>query len=100
MFKKKSFPLKGIFYLIAVQTRWLLVAVVLLLPIAGKCQSINWIGSSTDWNLPSNWQGGVVPSTSSDVIITACTTCPILPYPLTINSLTMNTGAKLSLGSH
>jgi concanavalin A-like lectin/glucanase superfamily protein len=57
-----------------------------------------WTGTtSTDWSVGSNWQCGSVPTTTSNVIIPSVTNKPILSVSVTINSITLNSGATLGL---
>ncbi len=59
-----------------------------------------WTGEeSTDWNAGANWQNSLAPGHGSDVVINACTTCPVLPSAITIRNLTVE-GGKLNLASH
>jgi hypothetical protein len=55
---------------------------------------------TTDWNTAANWTEGIVPTSSGDVIVNACTICPVLNANTTINSVTLNTGANLTVGSY
>lgn len=59
-----------------------------------------WTGvTSTDWNTPSNWSDGLLPSNSCpDVIITKVANKPVLSSGIaTINNLVINSGASLTV---
>ncbi|MFY7883487.1 MAG: hypothetical protein ACOVOV_01440, partial [Dolichospermum sp.] len=50
-----------------------------------------WIGAtSTNYSTGSNWCGGSVPASNSDIIITATGNNPILTSNLTVNNITLN----------
>lgn len=58
-----------------------------------------WLGNTTEWNLASNWVGGV-PGTSTNARITsAVPNQPVISGPVTAvcNILTINTGASLTI---
>ena len=67
------------------------------------CDALGWSGAiSNDWSNTGNWYGGVVPSSSHNVIITSL--APNMPLvnssPLTpagCNSLTIDAGATLTI---
>jgi hypothetical protein len=62
--------------------------------------SNSWVGtSSNDWNNPDNWCGGV-PTSTSDVVITAGTPFqPSLSNVGSVHNLTINNGASVTIAS-
>lgn len=57
-------------------------------------------GTSTDWNTPSNWYSGVIPTSSTDITIAStATNQPVISGSTTAvcNSLTIGTGASLTI---
>ena len=59
-------------------------------------------GTSTDWATASNWNGGTLPTSTLDAIIPSGTTyAPLVAASTTVqvNSLTVNSGATVTLGS-
>ncbi len=67
--------------------------------------AMQWVGGTsgheTDWSTASNWACGVVPSTTDNIIIAATSFVPVLPSggSATVNDLTINSGALVSLAS-
>jgi len=65
--------------------------------------TLTWDGSeSSDWNDPDNWDGGVVPTSSFDVIIPDAASVPNSPsintgITATCANLTLQTGATLNV---
>nr|AOE06549.1 carbohydrate binding family CBM6 [uncultured bacterium]CBL87557.1 secreted protein containing PKD domains [uncultured Flavobacteriia bacterium] len=60
-----------------------------------------WDGSSgTSWSDASNWSCGTVPSSSSLVVIADVTNQPVISGNSTISSLTVNSGAEISVSSN
>ncbi len=55
---------------------------------------------NTDWNNGANWQGGIVPTTTSEVVVNACSVCPQLSTNTSIARLTLNINSSISLASH
>lgn len=56
-----------------------------------------WTGAvSTDWNDAGNWDAGV-PTSSDNVFIDACTTCPKLNSNVSIGNLHLNWDSKIDL---
>ena len=57
-----------------------------------------WTGTnSTAWSDAGNWSNSSIPLSSSNVIIAAATNQPLLSADLSINSLTINSGASLTV---
>ena len=68
-------------------------------PTANSC---TWTGATdTDWSTASNWDscGGVIPQSADSVIIPNVTNDPILDADITINDLTLQPDAVLSLNT-
>ncbi len=67
--------------------------------------AMQWVGGTsgheTDFSTASNWACGIVPSTTDDIIIAATAYAPVLPAggSITVNDLTLNSGAVLNLAS-
>ncbi len=59
--------------------------------------TIKWIGfTDTNWTKTTNWLDGIIPSTTSDIIIPAdLTNYPTISSALTINSILLKSGATL-----
>lgn len=58
-----------------------------------------WLGSTSNWNLPGNWCGGV-PTLSSDITIpSGAINMPRINAPSYVNNLTLEAGAELTLTS-
>ena len=62
-------------------------------------KAVGWIGvMSSDWDNPANWGNGVLPTTSSDVIIPRDTPFqPIVNTNTVIRSITLMEGASLGI---
>ena len=57
-----------------------------------------WLGTTDNsWNTASNWSCGSVPTGVSNVGIASVTNQPIIASDITINSLTINSGASLTV---
>ncbi|MDO8675227.1 MAG: filamentous hemagglutinin N-terminal domain-containing protein [Candidatus Omnitrophota bacterium] len=58
-----------------------------------------WTGAvSTDWDNPSNWDTGSVPTSATDVVIPDTATKPTLSSNVSVGNLTINSGTTLSMG--
>lgn len=70
-----------------------------ILNVNVSCVEGTWIGSiSSSWNTPGNWCGGILPSGTTDVIITsASTNQPALGTNGNVRNLTISNGAILSI---
>lgn len=56
-----------------------------------------WIGSvNSDWNNAGNWSPSA-PNTTDNVVVDACSNCPVLSSNVTLASLALGWGAKISL---
>lgn len=57
----------------------------------------NWTGTtSTDWHTASNWDTGLIPSETDDIIIpSGLTNYPTISSNVTVKSITINSGASL-----
>ncbi|MDP2542038.1 hypothetical protein CSC81_08155 [Tenacibaculum discolor] len=60
-------------------------------------ETVTWTGSmNNDWNTASNWSPSVTPPTNADVVIpSGVTNYPTISSPITVNSITINSGASL-----
>ena len=60
-----------------------------------------WLGGTADWNTGSNWYGGTVPSSVTNVIIPLATKQPVISSPLIAecNNMTINSGASLTINA-
>lgn len=57
-----------------------------------------WLGVNTSWTNTSNWCGGVVPTSSTNIVIDgSATNMPVLAANTTINSLSLASGKKIVL---
>lgn len=66
-----------------------------------EAEPVSWTGStSTAWTTASNWSSGSVPTSSSKIIIPNVTNQPVITANLTIASLTVNTGADITISSN
>ena len=63
----------------------------------GVPATITWVGSTSDWDNPTNWSPPVVPQSTDDVVIQTSTVNPTLNVSPTINNFTVNSGT-LDLG--
>ncbi|MFI5220905.1 MAG: T9SS type A sorting domain-containing protein [Bacteroidia bacterium] len=69
-----------------------------ILTVAANCVPGTWEGTTnTDWNTTSNWCGGVIPTSSTNVIITSVTNQPTISAAAVCNNITINSGAKLTI---
>ena len=58
----------------------------------------SWTGvTSTDWSVATNWYSGIVPNLNSAVTIAAATNQPVIATNANANSLTIASGATLSV---
>ena len=65
-------------------------------PAAGGA-TLTWNGSvSTDWNNAANWTPAAVPQAADDAIIAAASTEPSLTSAVTVNNVTIASGASLT----
>ncbi|MGG6230905.1 T9SS type A sorting domain-containing protein [Tenacibaculum sp. SDUM215027] len=60
-------------------------------------QTYTWTGTTNnDWDTASNWDSNSLPSTNADIIIpSGITNYPTITSPVTVNSITINSGASL-----
>lgn len=71
---------------------------------ANTTNNFTWIGAvpgASNWNVASNWNGGVVPGPDDDVIIPNASTTPHdpnLPNDITIRSLVIENGGVMNGG--
>ena len=67
----------------------------------GEEQSgFDWIGcENSDWNTVTNWLTGAVPGTTYDVVISVSGNYPIITGTITCGSITVSSGACLTVGS-
>lgn len=57
-----------------------------------------WIGAvNTDWNTGGNWCGGVAPTASDNVSISATANQPVISGPVTINNVDIPASGQLDL---
>lgn len=66
----------------------------------GACASGMWLGGSADWNTTTNWFGGTVPGSGTDVIITsAAPNQPVVSAsPVAVcNNLTISSGSSMTI---
>lgn len=69
---------------------------------ANTTNNFTWVGAvpgGSNWNVPSNWNGGVVPGTNDDVIIPNAAITPYdpnLPADITIRSLVIENGGIMN----
>lgn len=82
--------------------QWFDVNVAGRLSVAGSITAGTWLGvTSTNWNATSNWAGGVVPASGTDVIIPSFANFkPVisgLAVPALCNNMTINSGATLGI---
>ena len=64
--------------------------------------TVTWTGGiSTDWAIGSNWSGGAVPTSTSNVFVASGTTFqPTISAAAVMNNLTVNSGAVITIGSN
>jgi alpha-tubulin suppressor-like RCC1 family protein len=61
--------------------------------------AIIWTGNAgTAWGTPGNWNPQTVPTSADNVIIPAVNTSPALTATVSVNDLTVQSGATLALG--
>ncbi|MFC1892087.1 hypothetical protein ACFLZT_06805, partial [Thermodesulfobacteriota bacterium] len=80
---------------------FILIGVVSFL-YASQCwaATVTWNGSAdSSWNNGVNWDGGTVPQTTHDVVITSAGTAPVLDITTTVASLTIS-GGSLNLNGY
>jgi hypothetical protein len=64
---------------------------------AAIVSSGSWIGgTSTDWSNSANWCGGVPSASTSVTVVSGTTYSPVVSTSISVNSLTINSGATLS----
>ncbi|OAB28600.1 hypothetical protein SAMN05444395_101278 [Flavobacterium fryxellicola] len=70
-----------------------------ILNVNVSCIEGTWIGNiSSNWNTAANWCGGILPSSTTDVIITSTSTNqPLLGSNQSVRNVTISSGATLSL---
>ena len=80
------------------------IAFILILSFhTGYTQTLTWTGNTNaNWNTPSNWNGGVVPNSTYNVIIpTNPTRQPFISSAnASCKSLTINSGATLTVSGY
>ena len=65
------------------------------------CLPNTWIGAiSTAWNVPTNWDCGVVPAAGANITINNVPNKPVLNADVTIGNLTLAAGTTLTVGNH
>ncbi len=71
------------------------------LSLAAACSGFLWAANSgtTDWHTADNWSCKIEPISSSDVVINAGGIQPLLATDVAINSLTIDSGAILTVPS-
>jgi hypothetical protein len=58
-----------------------------------------WTGAtSTDWNVGTNWGGGLVPATADSVVVPVVGNLPALTSAVTVRGVTVADNATISLG--
>jgi len=69
--------------------------------LISMAETTGWNGSvSTEWNNPSNWNGGVVSDSTTNVVIPAATPYqPTVNSNVTIRSLTLENNAEISVAN-
>jgi len=77
---------------------FIILTIILLSGITTNFAQTDWTGNTnTDWNVSSNWNGGIVPAADEDVIIPSGTSnYPELLTPQVVKSLTIESGATLT----
>ncbi|MGE4347401.1 MAG: GEVED domain-containing protein [Flavobacteriaceae bacterium] len=70
------------------------------LSVSSICNVGEWIGgTSTAWNTASNWCGGVVPDSTTDVVISSSNPA-VISTDITVNSITLGADASLTVASN
>ena len=65
---------------------------------SATCVAGSWTGLvSTDWNTATNWCDGVVPTSSTNVIINSGGNQPVINAASFCNNITVNAGASLTI---
>ncbi|EAY23799.1 hypothetical protein [Microscilla marina] len=73
---------------------------ILLSSFVVQAQTITWTGAtSSDWNTPTNWDTGVVPGASDQVIIPEVTNSPRLDQDRQVGTLNMTDNSSLDLSN-
>jgi hypothetical protein len=63
-----------------------------------SCSDGSWIGyTDTNWGTASNWCGGSVPTSSTNVVIPSGGNQPVISSAATCNNLTISSGATLQI---
>ncbi len=70
-----------------------------LLFLSGIAAPNTWLGGTTNWSTATNWSTGIIPGTGDDVTIPVTSNNPVLSASTVINSIVINSGASLSLGT-
>ena len=64
----------------------------------GSCVAGTWTGIvSTDWHTAGNWCSNSVPTSASNIVITAGTNQPLISSAAVCNNITINAGATVTL---
>ncbi|MDE2491643.1 MAG: hypothetical protein KGM24_12420, partial [Elusimicrobia bacterium] len=82
--------------------RGLLAAVLLALAaLPARAASVSWTGAAAgDWDVGTNWSGGIVPGAADDVSIAGAFVVAYATDPvLAVNSLTLGAGATLAVST-
>lgn len=80
--------------------KFLLILIVMGVGYNSIAQTITWNGSqSTDWNTSTNWTPQTIPGSGNAVVIGNTGNKPILSSSTSIGSLTLNSGAELTLNA-
>ena len=62
--------------------------------------SVTWEGNTnSDWNTGSNWSTGSVPSNTGDVVIPNVSNDPVISNDVSVNDITLESGATLNVAS-
>ena len=60
--------------------------------------TLTWTGiTSTDWDIPTNWDLGIVPNSDDSAVVTNVASTPFLSTNVTLSSLTINASSILTL---
>lgn len=61
-------------------------------------EGLTWFGSvSSEWENIANWNLNILPNATSDVLIPVTPNDPLINSPVTVNDLTIETGASLEI---